>query len=101
MIGRLVLILTTALVLGGCGGEYLVALPDVVAAEGQTARVAARLRRREVWRLAPPVADAAVTVRMDGGRRRAAFTDDDGYAAVDLAAPETPGRYTLTLRHQD
>ena len=101
MIARLVLTMVIAALLAGCGGQYLAALPDVVTAEGRPARVAARLRRQEVWRLAPPVADAAVTVRLADGARRAAFTDDDGYAAVALDAPDQPGRYPLTLDHQD
>ncbi|NLF30111.1 MAG: hypothetical protein GX591_04390 [Planctomycetes bacterium] len=101
MIARLVLIMTAAALLGGCGGQYMAAMPDVVAAEGRTARVAVQLRRQEFWRFAPPVADAALTVRLDDGPRRAAFTDADGYAAVPLAAPAQPGRYSLTLHLQD
>ncbi len=101
MIARLMLAALVTPLLAGCGGSYLASLPDVVAAEGGTARVAAQFRRQEVWRFAPPVEDAAVTVRVAGGPRRAAFTDADGCAAVDLTAPDEAGRYTLTLRHQD
>lgn len=87
--------------LAGCSGEYLVTLPDVVAAAGNEAVVVARVQRHEVFIVAPPVRDAVVVMWVDPDQHRAAHTDSRGYATVMLPVPDQIGRYEITLHHQD
>lgn len=87
--------------LAGCGGRYILTAPDQVApADGQI-RTVVRLQRQEFFRLAPSVEDALLRFSATGGPVRAAYTDADGYAAANVPAPAQPGRYALTIEHQD
>ncbi len=97
---RMALVLA-ALVVGGCGGEYILTAPDAAVLAGQDAPVVMRLQRREVWRYAPPQAGAAITFRLGEGPPQCARTDKAGYAALSIKAPSRPGRYDVALYHQD
>ncbi len=87
--------------LGGCSGEYILSVPDHVAPAGGEAPMVARLGRSEFWRLVMPAERAGIEFRVDGAAKRLAFTDEAGYASTLVPAPEAPGRYALTVRHQD
>lgn len=101
MLWRWTLLVSAAAGIGGCGGEYMLIGPDVAALPGQTAPVVVRLQRREFWFYWPPMEDAAITFRSDGGELRCARTDEDGYAAVGFPAPAGPGMVQVALHHQD
>lgn len=90
-----------ALAVGGCGGQYVLTVPDQVAPAGGQVRTIVRLQRHEFLRLTPAVEDAALRFRVDDGPARAAFTDEDGYAAVALPAPDEPGRHEVSIAYQD
>ena len=94
-------VLLVAVLVGGCGGEFLLAAPDAVGLPGSTVPVVVRLRRREFWRHVPPVRDAAITFRRGAGPLRCARTDKAGYAGIGVELPGRPGRYEIALHHQD
>jgi len=87
--------------LGGCGGEYILTAPDVVALPGENAPVVVRLQRREFWVHCPPTEGVAITFRTADGQLRCARTDEDGYAAVGMPVPEEPSRQVLQMHLQD
>jgi hypothetical protein len=87
--------------LAGCGGGYIMTIPDTVAAAGSQAPAAIRMQRHEFWFFRPAVKDAAVRMWIDPADQRAAYTHADGYAAASVPAPSQPGRYALTVSHQD
>jgi len=90
-----------AAALGGCGGQYILTVPDQLApAGGQTAAVI-RLQRNDFFVLSLPVKSAPVRFRVDDGPERAAYTDDLGYAGAMMPAPAATGLYTLDIAHLD
>jgi len=94
--------LTAALALtAGCGGQYITTLPDQVAAAGGDITVVARLQRNDFFVLDLPMQGAHLRFKIADGLERVASTDKLGYAGVRLALPEAPGRYELTVKHQD
>jgi len=93
--------LVLAVLLGGCGGEYVLTAPDVLGLPGESAPAVIRLQRREFWFHAPPCRDAAIIFCLDQEQTQCARTDKAGYAAVGVMLPESPGRYRLSLHHQD
>jgi len=101
MLWRWTLLLLAAPLAGGCGGEYLLIGPDVVALPGENAPLVVRLQRREFWLYWPPMRDAAVTFRSDGGELRCARTDKHGYAVTGFPAPAEPSVVRVALHHQD
>ena len=98
---RRITLTLAVLMLGGCSGEYILTAPDVAALPGRDAPVVVRLQRREVWRYAPPQGSAAITFRLGEGTPKCARTDKDGYTATSIKTPSEPGRYEITLYHQD
>ena len=85
--------------LNGCGGYYILTVPDRVAATAGEAPVIARLQRNDFFVLA--LAEPGVPLRfaLDGrGQERAAYTDETGYAGAVLPAPEEPGRHDVVVR---
>ena len=48
--------------LGGCGGQYILTVPDQLAAEGGDAVAVVRLQRSEFYLWAPPSPEAAPQV---------------------------------------
>jgi len=85
----------------GCGGEYILTLPDQVAAVGGEITVVARLQRNDFFILDLPMQKAHLRFRIGDGQERVASTDKLGYAGIRLGLPDTPGRYELSVRHQD
>jgi hypothetical protein len=98
---RLTALMLLTLSAAGCGGEYIVTAPDTVGTAGEEATVVVRLQRREFATLKPPVEDAAITLKLAGRSVCCAFTDEDGYAAIEVELPERPGRHVARLHHQD
>jgi len=95
------LLLAAGLGLGGCGGEFILSVPDTVTAMGQDAPVVVRLQQQEFWKLTPALKDALLQMWVLPDRKRAAYTGKAGYAATTVPTPEAAGRYTLTVCHQD
>lgn len=95
------LMCASALVSVGCAGAFDMSVPDAVTVPDEPAHVVVRLRRQEVWMLKPPVRNAVVQVEIQRGPRRAAYTNDDGYAASAVPAPDEPGKYGMRVCHQD
>jgi hypothetical protein len=85
----------------GCGGQYVVTVPDQLApAGGQTAAVI-RLQRNEFRAVNMPVDAAPVRMRAGEAPERCAYTDRLGYAGAMLPAPKAPGRYDFLVSHLD
>jgi hypothetical protein len=85
----------------GCSGEYSITAPDVVAPAGGEAPVVVRMQRNDFLVLDVPVEQAPVRLRIGDAQRRFAYTDKFGYAGTAVPAPGQPGRYTLSVFHQD
>ncbi len=102
MLPKRCIVLAWSLVLSaGCGGEYSLTVGDqVMPAVGQ-ATVVARLRRNDFFVLDLPVKQAALRFRIAECPPRCATTDKLGYAAAQLDVPASPGRYVVTIEHQD
>jgi len=90
-----------ALAVGGCGGHYIVTIPDQVAPAGGETTTVVRLQRNDFFVLAPAVKEAALRFRVADGPERGAYTDKFGYAAAAVPVPDRPGRYPLTVSHLD
>ena len=86
---------------GGCGGYYILTVPDHIAPAGAEGVVAARLQRNDFFVLSMPVDDAPLRFRIDLKDMRAGYTDKTGYAGSVIRAPSEPGTYHLTVAHQD
>lgn len=86
---------------GGCGGYYLLTVPDQIASPGGAAVPVARLQRNDFFVLALPVPDAPLRFQIANGPQRGCGTDEDGYGAVRFAAPAETGRYPLHVMLQD
>jgi len=89
------------LLLGGCGGNYILTVPDQLVPPGVPAAAVVRLQRNDFFVLAPAVKGAAIRLRIAGGQERVAYTDKLGYAGTPLALPNAPGRYRLRVDYQD
>ncbi|HUS92286.1 MAG TPA: hypothetical protein VM695_10575 [Phycisphaerae bacterium] len=85
----------------GCGGDYILTVPDQVAPAGGETVTVVRLQRNDFFVLAPAVEEAAMRFRIGDGPLRAAYTDNLGYAAAAVSVPEKPGRHTMTVAHLD
>jgi len=86
---------------GGCGGYYILTVPDHIAPSGGEAVVVSRLQRNDFFVLSVPVSDAAIRFRLGGEQLRGAYTDETGYAGTVLEAPDEPGAYRLNVAHMD
>ena len=82
MRARALMAVLSAALGGGCGGQYILTVPDQVAPAGGQAATVARLQRSEFGSFAPPVKKAALRFQADGGPLRGAYTDSQGYAAA-------------------
>ncbi len=96
---RVLLVLSAAL--AGCGGEYVLTAPEQVAPAGEQARTVVRLQQRDVLFLKPAVREAPLSFTVADGPLRAAYTDSDGYAALNVPVPDEPGLYDLYIDYQD
>lgn len=98
---RLVCAIVLAVLCGGCGGNYILTVPDQVAPAGGDAAAVVRLQRAEIYMVALPVEGAALRFRVAGGPERGAYTDENGYAGTTVPVPNKPGRYTMNVDHMD
>ena len=90
-----------ALGAGGCGGHYTLSTPDNVAPLGAETAVVIRLQRNDFFVLDLAVKDAPMWFLLGQGEIQAAYTDSRGYAGTSVAAPDTPGRYNVSIKHTD
>jgi len=94
-------IIVLAPLCGGCAGGYALSAPDCVAPGGGTVPVVVRLQHRELPFFTPPVKNTALRFRLAEGPLRAARTDTNGYAALNIPVPATPGVYPVNVALQD
>ena len=94
----------------GCGGEYILTVPDLVAPPGETANVVIRLERYEFASLRMTVEGAPMRFQVGKLLEVGAYTDemgftglltDAGYAGTAVPMPETEGTYVLNVSLQD
>ncbi len=85
----------------GCGGHYILLVPDHVAPVATDAAVVIQLRRNDFFILDLVVKDALMEFRVEGDRMRAAFTDKLGYAGTSVPVPDRVGRYHVLVNHAD
>jgi len=85
----------------GCGGEYILTVPDQLSAAGDDVTVVARLQRNDFFFLNLASVKAYLRYQIGEGLERSASTDKLGYSAVRMAMPKKPGRYDLAIRYQD
>ena len=85
----------------GCGGDYILTVPDMVAPAGGEGMAVVRLQRADFMFVPTPVKDALIQLQVDDEPRRGAYTDALGYAGTSLTAPVKPGRYKLKASHSD
>ena len=89
------------LVTGGCGGQYILTVPDMIAPAGGEGVAVIRLQRNEFYLFGSAIKQAAMRLQIDGEIERGAYTDDLGYAGTTLPAPKTPGLYDLKVAYTD
>ena len=85
----------------GCGGKYVMTVPEQVAPAGGEARAVARLQRQEFAWYVPAVKETVLRFSVSNCPLRAAYTDKAGYAAVAVPVPQQAGLYTMTVAIQD
>jgi hypothetical protein len=96
------LILVAAMAhLAGCQGQYTFTIPEQVAPAGASAIVVARLQKSEFAMISPPAKNMCVRFTIEDGPLSAAYTDDRGYAAVNVQVPQAPGRYHVVAEIMD
>lgn len=98
---RAIFLLACLSAAGGCGGNYTVTAPDLIAPAGGEGVAVVRLRRYEVLMIPAPVQDAAVRLQVADEIERGAYTDKLGYAGTTVPVPAEPGLYTLKISHMD
>jgi len=86
---------------GGCGGQYILTVPDQLAPPGGEAVAVVRLQRNDFFVLSLAVERAAMLFKIDGGPQRGAYTDKIGYAGASVPVPDAIGRYDLHVAHLD
>jgi len=94
----------------GCGGEYILNVPDQIAQIGQTANVVIRLERYEFASLRMSVEGAPIRLQVGDLLEHGAYTDEmgytglvteDGYAGTAVDVPDEEGKYVLKISLQD
>ena len=93
--------LLSATLTGGCGGYYVLTVPDQVAPVGGEAVAVARLQRTEFLLVGSPMRKAALRFQATGCRERAAYTDKIGYAGASVPVPKKAGRFELVVSNPD
>jgi hypothetical protein len=94
-------LLVASLLCSGCGGYYILNVPDQVASEGGQVVPVARLQRNDFFVLAMDQPGAPMTFRVNGEGLKSGKTDELGYAAVQMDAPAETGRHTLNVAMSD
>jgi hypothetical protein len=100
-VGALCLFLPALAALGGCGGHYILTVPDQVASAGGETAAVVRLQRNDFFVLSNPITEAAMRFRVGDGPLRGAYTDKLGYAGASVSVPAEPGLYRLSVAHLD
>jgi hypothetical protein len=85
----------------GCGGQYILTVPDQVARAGGQTTAIVRLQRNDFFVLTPAVKDAPMRFRVADEKERGAFTDKLGYAGTTVPVPARPGPHRLRVTHLD
>ena len=94
----------------GCGGEYILSVPDQVAPAGGGANVVIRLERYEFASFRMSVEGAPMRFQVGDLLEVGAYTDEmgftgllteAGYAGTAVGVPEAEGTYVLTVSLQD
>lgn len=98
---KLLSLLAVVLLCNGCGGYYIMTVPDQVTSAGGQAVPVARLQRNDFFVLAMEQPDAPLMFRVDGEGLKSCHTDELGYGAVQMDAPAEPGNYTLSVTLSD
>lgn len=88
-------------IVAGCGGDYILTVPDQLSAAGGDVTVVARLQRNDFLVLNLASVKSYLRFQIGDGIERSASTDKLGYSAVRMPMPEKPGRYDLAIRYQD
>jgi len=86
---------------GGCGGNYVLTVPDMVAPASGKAVAVVRLQRADFLYVPMAVKNALIQLQVGDEPHRGAYTDALGYAGTTLPAPAKPGRYKLQASHSD
>ncbi len=98
---KTLLVIICGFILGGCGGQYILTVPDQLAPASGEATTVVRLQRSEVWAYAPAVKSAVMRFQVGPGLERAAYTDKLGYAGTTIPAGDKTGRFLMTVSHLD
>jgi len=90
----------------GCGGYYILTVPDQLGRTGGNVVPVGRLQRNDFFFLAFGSESAAMRFQVVDagklvGREGVSFTDRDGYSAVSLPVSKTPGLYAMCVTIQD
>jgi hypothetical protein len=90
----------------GCGGYYIMTVPDQLAPENGEMVPVARMQRNDFFVLALPINHAPMRFRINQAPMKSAWSDKIGYAAVhfDLGEPPydfEPGRHIMRVSMLD
>jgi len=85
----------------GCGGDYILTVPDQLSTAGGDVTVVARLQRNDFFVLNLAAVKAYLRYQIDDGLERSASTDKLGYSGIQMKMPKSPGKYDLSVRYQD
>ena len=86
---------------GGCGGNYVLTVPDMVAPAGGEGVSVVRLQRADFLYVPMAVKEALMQLQVGDEPHRGAYTDAFGYAGTTLPVPAKPGQYKLQAIHSD
>jgi len=86
---------------GGCGGDYVLTVPDMVAPAGGEGVAVVRIQRVDFMFVPTSVKGALIQLQVEDKPNRGAYSDAFGYAGTTLAVPDKPGRYKLNASHSD
>ena len=101
LLKAIMLTLLPLTVLAGCGGQYVLTVPDQVAPAGGDAAVVVRLQQNELAQMKRSIKSEPIRFRIGDGPLRSAFTDDLGFAAAAVPAPTKPGKVLLWAAMQN
>ena len=98
---RVLLLLLASAVLSGCGGYYVLTVPDQLAPAGEHAVTVARLQRNDFFAMTMPIPNAAIQMLVPGCQERAAYTDKTGCGGTTVPVPDQPGQYQMRVWRLD
>ena len=94
-------LLLLAAAASGCGGDYILTVPDQLSAAGSDITVVSRLQRNDFFVLNLSSVSSYLRYQIGDGPERSASTDKLGYSGVRMKMPATPGKYELAVKYQD